>query len=91
MLQASDAMLLVGRDLACQGRPWIEVEMGQRYDEHLLGVLPLAEIEPAEDAAFVAAIERLCDDASSRWIGAGRSLPNHRSQLGRDDRGERQR
>src|SRR4051794_2596662 len=91
MLQACDAMLLVGCDLACQGRSWIEVEMGQRYDEHLLGMFLLTEIEPAEDAAFVAAIERLCDDTSSRWIGAGRSLPNDRSQLGRDDRGERQR
>ena len=84
-------MLLIGRNLTRQRRPGIEYQVGDRHKEGFRSFLLAAEVELADNAAFVAAIAGPGDVASSRQIGSGRLDPDRYCQGRCYSRDERQR
>ena len=72
--KALDAMFLVGRYVLGNGKPAIENEVGDRYEEHLLLRSFFVEFDMAQDAALVARIEDFRDLAIRGDLGV-RILP----------------
>jgi hypothetical protein len=63
-LEAFDAVLLIGGDLASQWQPGVEAQMGNGREGRLLDVWP--EVEFADDPAFVAGVADPSDGGMRR-------------------------
>lgn len=86
--QPLDTMLLIGCDLAGRRYLRVEQEVRDRGENRIRAFA--AEVEFADDAAFVAAIADPDDAAPTRQLGTGCFRPDSRCQACCGGRGKRQ-